>query len=304
MPLNWPGVHTSGGNLPEDMQQQVRQMLDDFGDELAARLAALGLPSHASPVHRPFSLAVVRDDAQVLVGISPATGMPEINWIDQQGSVFAPAAMVDLLTNQLGREVGAVFTLPRPESPTRSSGISAAAAAHAQEVETSHTLSRLGDFSHVGHLELYLRRFLVDHPHPDRNVFVMMRFNDSEQMRQVYGAIQSALAARGMYALRADDRDFTSELWSNIEVYLTGCHYGIAVFEDIDQRDYNPNVSLELGYMMGRGKRTLLLKEKRLPRLPADVMHRLYKEFDIFDVATSIEREIGRWIDVDLRLRF
>lgn len=83
---------------------------------------------------------------------------------------------------------------------------------------------------------------------------------------------------------------------------LTGCHYGIAVFEDIEERDYNPNVSLELGYLMGRGKRTLLLKEKHLPTVPTDVVHRLYKEFDGYDIENSIKREVGKWITKDLRI--
>jgi hypothetical protein len=54
---------------------------------------------------------------------------------------------------------------------------------------------------------------------------------------------------------------------------------------------------------MGRGKRTLLLKEKRLPRMPTDVVHRLYKEFDLFDIENSIKREIKRWVSVDLGLK-
>src|SRR4051794_16726445 len=104
VPLSWPGAFTHGGDLPQDVQQQVRQMLDDFGDEVSMQLATLRLPSHASPVHRPFSLAVVRDDIQVLVGFSPANGMPVMNWIDQLGFRYQKAAMVDLLQNQLGRE--------------------------------------------------------------------------------------------------------------------------------------------------------------------------------------------------------
>lgn len=87
-------------------------------------------------------------------------------------------------------------------------------------------------------------------------------------------------------------------------MYLTGCQYGIAVFEDAEQRDFNPNVSLELGYLMGGGKRTLLLKEKRLPRVPSDVVHRLYKEVDIPDIDSSINCEIKRWISVDLGPNF
>lgn len=149
-------------------------------------------------------------------------------------------------------------------------------------------------------MEPRLREFLNDHPDPDRNVFVIMRFLDSAQLEEAYAAIKSTLADRGFHAVRADDRDYTGELWSNVEVHLTGCKYGIAVFEDIDRRDFNPNVALELGYMIGRNKRCLILKEQRLPVLPADVIHRLYKPFDMFNVTASVSREVARWIDVDL----
>lgn len=194
--------------------------------------------------------------------------------------------------------------LPLPSDPQRGIAVQRAATEHAKAVEAANTLGKLGDISHVRHLEGDLRRFLEDHPDPDRNVFVMMRFADTAPMNQIYQAMKDALAEVGMTAVRADDRDYTGDLWSNIEVYLTGCAYGIAVFEDVDQRDFNPNVSLELGYLMGRGKRTLLLKERRLPRVPSDVVHRLYKEFDIFDIDASIKPEVGRWISVDLGLKF
>jgi hypothetical protein len=128
----------------------------------------------------------------------------------------------------------------------------------------------------------------------------MMRFLHSAQLDEAHAAIKETLADRGFHAVRADDRDYTGELWSNIEVYLTCCRYGIAIFEDIEKRDFNPNVSLELGYMLGQRKRCLILKEQRLPDLPADVIHRLYKSFDMFNVQASVSREVARWIDVDL----
>lgn len=302
MPLNWPGAFTHGGNLSGDAQIHVKAVIDEFADRVASNLRSFGLPPHASPIFRPFSLAVLKDRSKVLVGFSPATGMPVQNWIDQSADLFHPAAMADLVKNRLNREVGAVVSLPHPEDPFRTEKVNAAAFQHAREVEVLHSLAKLGDITHVRHLEGYLRQFLQDHPDPDKNFFVMMRFNETKQMAEVYEAIQSTLASRGMTAIRADERDYTGELWTNIEVYLTGCRYGIAVFEDIDQRDYNPNVSLELGYLMGRGKRTLLLKEKRLPRLPTDVVHRLYKEFDMFDISRTVEREVARWVDVDLGL--
>lgn len=304
MGLNWPGASYVRGDMDDAAERNVRGVLDEFGDVLARQLTSLGLPTYASPFGKPFSLAVVQDSRQILVGCSPATGTAQLTWLDRPSDFFAPPAMVDLLENQLGLSVSALVSLPLPDDEQRTAKIEVASTKHAKEVETMQTLGKLGDFSHVRHLEPYLRKFLEDHPEPGRNVFIMMRFGDSPQMKQVHAGIVAALAEHGMNAVRADDRDYTGELWSNIEVYLTGCQYGIAVFEDVDQRDFNPNVSLELGYLMGRGKRTLLLKEKRLQRVPSDVVHRLYKEFDIFDIENSIKREVGRWISVDLGLRF
>ena len=128
----------------------------------------------------------------------------------------------------------------------------------------------------------------------------MMRFIDSPPMNRIHHAIRQALEERGFDPIRADDRDYTGELWTNIEVCMIGSRLGIAVFEDIEERQFNPNVSLELGYMLGRARRCLILKEERLPSLPADVIHRLYKTFDMFNIEESVRAEVLRWIDIDL----
>lgn len=302
MGLNWPRIISSRAEMDAATQQAVRALLDDFGDSVSRRLSTLGLPPHASPFFRPFSLVSLRDSAQVLVGLGPSSGIPQLKWLDRPTQLYTPAAMSNLLESQLGWEISAVISLPLPDDPQRAAKIESVASAHAKEIETLNALGKLGNIQQVRYLENDLRKFLEDHPEPSRNVFIMMRFIDTPQMKQIHRAIVVGLEEHGMNALRADDRDYTGDLWSNIEVYLTGCQYGIAVFEDIEQRDYNPNVSLELGYLMGRGKRTLLLKEKRLPKVPTDVVHRLYKEFDGYDIENSIKREVGQWITNDLRI--
>lgn len=231
--------------------------------------------------------------------------MPSLTFVDRPTEIYHPQALTDLVVQQTGRTVDVLLSFTRPDLPNLDASIQAAAHNHVREVERGNALGKLGDLEGVAHLEPHLRQFLTDHPDFDRNVFVMMRFTDTPQMKEIYSAIRDTLAPRGMHAVRADDRDYTSELWSNIEVYLTCCKYGIAVFEALESpdREFNPNVSLELGYMMGRRKRTLLLKEERLPNLPADVVHRLYKLFDMFDITSSVTREVGRWIDVDLGLQ-
>jgi nucleoside 2-deoxyribosyltransferase len=102
--------------------------------------------------------------------------------------------------------------------------------------------------------------------------------------------------------VRADDRDYTGDLWSNVELCMRCCQLGVAVFEDIDERDFNPNISLEVGYMMALRRRVMLLKERRLTALPADVVHKLYRPFDMFHIEATVSAEFSRWVKNDLRL--
>ena len=62
-------------------------------------------------------------------------------------------------------------------------------------------------------------------------------------------AIQSTLGTFGIAALRADDKEYHDDLLPNVLTYIYGCRFGIAVFERLEAEDFNPNVSLEVGYM-------------------------------------------------------
>jgi hypothetical protein len=301
MGLPWPAASMNYGDINGEAQQELKKVLDEFADTVAARLPPLGLPLHASPLWRPWNLIVIRDAQRILAAFSPLqAGMPAIRWLDRSSIIMPPESLVTSVMNELGMPVTALVILPRPDLSTSPTEIFAAADRHIVEVERANRLGRLGDLTGLSHLEPSLRQFLEDHPDPDRNVFVMMRFINSPQMTEICNAIKNTCSTYGFHAVRADDRDYTGELWSNIEVYMTCCHYAVAVFEDIEKRDFNPNVSLELGYMLGRRKRSLILKEQRLPNLPADVVHRLYKPFDMFAITESVSCEVARWLEVDL----
>jgi hypothetical protein len=301
VPLPWPGIQTAGGDIPGERQQAIKALLDEFADVTASLIRGAGFQLHASPLWRPWNLIVVQDSEKVLAAFSPLQGgVASIRWVDRSAAIIPPASLIASVTSELGLPVAALITLPLPGALSSSANIRQAATQHLAEVDRENRLGRLGDLTGLSHLEPSLRLFLDQHPDPDRNVFVMMRFMESDQMEEIYNTIKDACASYGFHAVRADDRDYTGELWSNVQVYMTCCHYGVAVFEDIDRRDFNPNVSLELGYMLGRRKRTLILKEQRLPDLPADVVHRLYKPFDMFAISSSVSREVSRWIEVDL----
>jgi hypothetical protein len=131
----------------------------------------------------------------------------------------------------------------------------------------------------------------------------MMRLIDTAEFQAIHETIVATLGERGLHGVRADDRAYHGDLWANVEVYLIGCHLGIAVFEDLEQRDHNPNVALELGYMKAKQRRTLILKERTLPAVPTDVVGALYKPFDKFNIAETVRSEVTRWIEVDLGIK-
>lgn len=102
MGLNWPGVFMGVNELPEPEKKICQAVVDEIGDTLKVELASCGLPPHASPSSRQFSLIAVPDNSQILVGISPSTGMPQVSWLDGPNGRYPLSAMVDLLQNQQG----------------------------------------------------------------------------------------------------------------------------------------------------------------------------------------------------------
>jgi nucleoside 2-deoxyribosyltransferase len=100
------------------------------------------------------------------------------------------------------------------------------------------------------------------------NVFLMMRFQKTKQQKEISDAISSVLAGYYLNPIRADSRHYQNELWANVKSCMDASDYGIAVFEQIDMPDINPNVSLELGYMIAQRKKMLIAKRKKSPGAP------------------------------------
>ena len=77
---------------------------------------------------------------------------------------------------------------------------------------------------------------------------------------------------------------------------MHGCGFGIAIFERITADDFNPNVSLELGYMIALGKPVCLLRDKYLPALHTDLVGRLYESFDPQIPDKTIPGVLAKWL--------
>jgi len=139
-------------------------------------------------------------------------------------------------------------------------------------------------------------RLLEDHPDYDRNCFLMMSFRPSRHLIRIYSAIRSVMTALGFTTLRADQRRYSDDILTNIETYVYGCSFGIAVHERVETEAHNANVALEVGYFLGLQKPVCLLKERTLPRLPSDLAGKLYVDFDLNRLHLSLRGSLAQWL--------
>lgn len=151
-----------------------------------------------------------------------------------------------------------------------------------------------------------LRRFLEEHPF-ETNVFGMTRFPDEldtenpDPMIPALEAAKDACREHGLEFHLASDRAIDDDLWTNVAAHMWASRYGIAFFEDRRGRGMNLNLNIEVGAMLMTGRRCALLKDGSIPRLPTDLVGRIYKSVDL-DSPASVEEVVHTWIRDDLGL--
>ncbi len=140
-------------------------------------------------------------------------------------------------------------------------------------------------------------KFQADFPDPRKVGFIIMRFGGTTAHEGIETAIKEGLKKQGLVGVLARDKEYHDELYPNIQTYMHGCGFGIAIFERIERDDFNPNVSLEVGYMLGLKKPVLLLKDKTLPALHSDLVGHLYRAFDILHPEKTIPSLMTQWLE-------
>jgi hypothetical protein len=146
---------------------------------------------------------------------------------------------------------------------------------------------------HIKHAVLSL---LSEHPYYRSNCFLIMPFRETEIHRKIHQILKTFFEEQQLNLLRADDRIYSEDVLGNIEAYLYGCRFAVAVHERLLSDDANPNVALEIGYMLGLKKDICLLKERTVKALPSDLSGRLYVQFDSQNLETSLRENVGRWL--------
>jgi len=141
-----------------------------------------------------------------------------------------------------------------------------------------------------------LERFRADHPDPSKAAFLIMRFSETRIHLEIYETIAKCLRRYGIAALRADVKHYHDDLYYNILTFMHGCGFGVAVFERIEEELFNPNISLEVGYLLAMQKPICILKDRTLKTLHTDLMGKLYKVFDPMSVGVSLDAALSNWL--------
>lgn len=141
-------------------------------------------------------------------------------------------------------------------------------------------------------LGLFRQRF----SHPQKTAFIMMQFGNTAAHSDISQTLKTVLDGFGIIGLRGDDYEFHADLFYNVLTYIYGCDFGIAVFERITEDNFNPNVSFEVGYMLALRKPICLLKDRNLKTLHADLIGKLYRPFDPYDLRNSISGVMKKWM--------
>jgi CheY-like chemotaxis protein len=130
--------------------------------------------------------------------------------------------------------------------------------------------------------------------------FIMTPF--SEGNKKIVTQIQTILKNNNIKGYTADSPggEYNDNLFPNIQVYLHGCNFGIGIYNDVSKLsssklNINPNLSLEVGYMLALQKKVGLLKDKSLEKLNSDLEEKLYIPFDI-KKPDELEEKIVTWL--------
>jgi hypothetical protein len=297
------GAEMTRGNVQGADHQRLVAALTTFVDILRQATFGAGLAPGQVPFIRPINfIAVINPDAiHLVVDDIPVGGVPDHLYLDRRNElpVLSLDAIVGLSIRELGYRQPIGVSLPLTafvdDEGLRRAAIQPLVNKLVEQLRERALVQSLQLPSGYEHFVRYMPTFLRDHPNPEKCVFLMMRFRTGPQYEEIHRALRERMAVYGLNVVRADDKDYTGDLWENVCLYMLGCRFGVAVFEEIDLREFNPNVALELGFMIAHGKRCLLLKDQRMPRMPADIIGKLYKEFDSYNITNTVATAVDRW---------
>lgn len=294
------GMASIGGDLPEAEQKEINEVIKNFGEKVKKYAISLQAPASLLKVQQCTFLFIGKDISHYHVVFADAPGGTSINYRDltKHGRLELQS-----IVHQMRIEVGDVawaFSFPLNLPPSELDNyIQSIVVQYVNTVlQSQHKPGKKISEEAVSTPEIAsgIEKFKTDYPTGSKTAFIIMQFGGTKLHGNIVACIKDTLTKYNITALRADDKQYMDDLFPNVKVYMHACDFGIAVFDRITEDDFNPNVSLEVGYMLGMGKNVLLLKDKTLIFLPTDLTGKLYKEFDTTEIESTMPQQIEKWL--------
>jgi len=297
---------TSGGmaNVGGDLSEEQKKIANEIVKKFAAGVKKYGFQLQVSAtllkVQQCNYLFVAQDSASLHFVFADAPGQNILNYrnLSKQGRLELQS-----ITRQIDIEVGTpiwAFTCGLNISESELEN-------HINKIVDSYVNSVLQSQKKPNkkiseeaisnpEIAIGLEKFRLDFPLEQKTAFIIMQFGKTKSHDGIVECIKNTLTKFNIKALRGDDKEYMDDLFLNIKTYMHGCDFGIAIYERITEDNFNSNVSLEVGYMMGLGKEVLFLKDSTLKNLQTDLTGKLYKQFDTLNIETTLPQQIEKWL--------
>lgn len=131
--------------------------------------------------------------------------------------------------------------------------------------------------------------------------FLIRKFQDRDDRNTLINNIKQTFKENSLKLIDATEYTFHDELWRNIKEYMDNCDFGVVVIDNFtpdDDNQFNPNVFLEIGYLLAISKPILILIQNSLTRkIPTDMRPFIYETFDALDInSDKLKNIINKWI--------
>lgn len=294
------GMASIGGDLPESEQKGINNIVKTFGERVKKYAISLQVPASLLSVQQCTYLFIGKDTSSYHLVFANTPGGTSINYRD-----LTSHGRLELqsLVHQVRIEVGDVawafsypLNIPASDLDDYIQNIVTQYVNTVLQVQKKPEKVISEQAISTPEIASGLEKFQQDYPAGKKTAFIIMQFGSTKLHSDIVDCIKKTLKKYNITALRSDDKEYMDDLFPNVKVYMHACDFGIAVFDRITEDDFNPNVTLEVGYMLGLGKNVLLLKDKTLKSLSTDMTGRLYKQFDTTDVLKTMPEQIEKWL--------
>jgi hypothetical protein len=294
------GMASSGGDLESDEQNSANAIVKSFGEKVKEYARSLQVPASVLKVQQCTYLLVSKDTASLHFIFAEAPGS---NFLNYRNHSAHGRLELQSLVHQIRIEIGEVawaFSCPLNVALSELEPyIQKIVEQYVNSVLQSQKKAAKNISSEavsMPEIASGLEKFRGDYPIGKKTAFIIMQFGSTAPHKEIVACIKTTLEKHGITALRADDKEYMDDLFPNIKTYMHACDFGVAVYDRITEDDFNPNVSLEVGYMLGMGKNVLLLKDQTLKSLNTDLTGKLYKAFDTNAIHTTMPTHIEKWL--------